>query len=82
MSRPAGYDGLFDYEGGRIFTEVGYGLRLHVLSLGVAQYLIAFDVAVPLTPFDRTFEVEMSDGTMETYDRPDFKLVFGITQTY
>jgi len=82
MSRPSGYDGLFDYEGGRVFTEVGYGLRLHVLSLGVAQYLIALDVAVPITPLDRSFEVQASDGSLESYGRPPFKLVFGITQTY
>ncbi|MBW2277289.1 MAG: hypothetical protein JRF63_07345 [Deltaproteobacteria bacterium] len=79
MSRPTGYDGLFNYKGGRVFTEVGYGLRLHVLSLGVAQYLIALDVAVPITPFDRSFEVE---GYDEPFGRPPFKLVFGITQTY
>jgi len=82
MSHPSGYDGLFDYEGGRVFTEAGYGLRLHVLSLGVAQYLIALDCAVPITPFDRTFEVVRTDGSTEKYGRPPFKLVFGITQTY
>jgi hypothetical protein len=79
MSRPTGYDGLFDYDGGRIFTEVGYGLRLHVLSLGVAQYLIALDFAMPITPIDRSFEVEGYEGS---FNRPPYKLVFGITQTY
>lgn len=82
MSRPDGYDGMFDYGGGRVFTEAGYGLRLHILSLGVAQYMIAFDVAVPITPFDRSYKVTQTDSSVAEYGRPPFKLVFGITQTY
>ena len=55
---------------------------LHLLSFGVAQYMIAFDLAWPITPSDRSYEVRQADGTIEQASRPPFKLVFGITQTY
>jgi hypothetical protein len=80
MSSPSGYGGMFTAK--RLFAEVGYGLRLHVLAFGLSQYLIALDVAVPLWPSDRRYEVEQSDGTTARATRAPFKIVFGITQTY
>lgn len=79
-SMPGGYDGLFSKD--RIFTEVGYGLRIHILSFGITQYLIALDFAVPLSPWVREYEVEQADGSLVTATRAPFKIVFGITQTY
>jgi hypothetical protein len=66
----------------RLFAEVGYGLRLHMLAFGLSQYLLALDLAVPLWPDDRTYEVEQADGTTAKATRARFKIVFGITQTY
>jgi len=80
MSRPSGLDGMFSGE--RIFAEVGYGLRLHMLAFGVSQYLLAVDLAVPLWPRDRTYQIEQADGTTAEAARSSFKIVFGITQTY
>ncbi len=81
ISRPAaGYDGLFSP--GRVFTEVGYGLRLHTLSLGATQYLLALDIGVPITPLDRSYEMRRDDGTTVERTRPPWKLLFGITQTH
>jgi hypothetical protein len=80
ISRPGGYDGLFSAE--RLFTEIGYGFRIHTFSFGLTQNLLALDLGVPLTPLDRTYEVAEADGTVVQRDRAPFKLVFGITQTY
>jgi hypothetical protein len=80
ISRPNGYDGLFSAE--RLFTEAGYGFRIHTFSFGLTQNLLALDLGVPLTPLDRTYEVAEADGTLVRRDRAPFKLVFGITQTY
>ncbi len=80
MSVPTGYAGMFQPE--RIFTEAGYGLRLHTLIFGVQQYLLGLDLAVPLTPTERFYEVETADGSMARVPRPSYKLVFGITQVY
>ncbi|MCK9464156.1 MAG: hypothetical protein M0R80_31435 [Proteobacteria bacterium] len=79
-SSPAGYGGMFTSD--RLFAEVGYGLRLHMLAFGLSQYLIALDVAVPFWPGDRTYELEQADGAIEESARAPFKIVFGITQTY
>jgi hypothetical protein len=80
MSLPSGYGGMFTPE--RLFAEVGYGLRLHMLAFGVSQYLLALDLAVPLWPTERSYEVEQSDGSTAKAARSPFKIVFGITQTY
>jgi hypothetical protein len=80
MSVPSGYGGMFTSE--RLYAEVGYGLRLHMLAFGLSQYLIALDLAVPLWPRDRTYDVAQSDGTSAKATRAPFKVVFGITQTY
>lgn len=80
ISRPSGFDGLFTPK--RIFSEVGYGLRLHLLFLGVAQYLIALDVAVPITPLDRTRLSQQADGTVVEQRRSPYRIILGITQTF
>ncbi len=76
----SGYDGLFTEE--RFYSEVGYGLRLHTLAFGALQYLVALDLAIPLSPSVRRYEVPTSDGGVELVDRAPFRLVFGIMQTY
>ncbi|MCK9462961.1 MAG: hypothetical protein M0R80_25340 [Proteobacteria bacterium] len=80
ISRADGYDGLF--RGDRVFTEVGYGLRAHVLALGVQQQVFAFDFAFPITPLERERQVEQADGTIAKKSREPFKLVFGVMQTF
>ncbi len=80
VSDPAGYTGLFSKE--RLYTEVGAGLRVHMLALGIQQYIIALDLAVPLTPTDRQYELEQSDGTTVLQNRAPFKIKFGIMQTF
>ncbi len=81
MSKPSGpFDGIFTKE--RIFTEVGYGLRLHLLFLGVHQYLLCFDLAVPLTPQNRYLEIIRQDGSIEQTPRSPYKILFGIIQTF
>lgn len=80
MSLPTGYEGMFEPD--RIFTEVGYGLRLHALIFGVQQYLLGLDLAVPLTPVNRYYEAEVDGGSSVRVQRPAYKLVFGITQVY
>ena len=80
ISWPDGYDGLFTKD--RSFTEVGYGLRLHLLAFGVSQYLIALDLAVPVAPSVREYEVIQTDGSVVNATRSPFKVVFGITHTY
>jgi hypothetical protein len=72
--------GLFTRD--RIFTEVGYGLRIHLLFLGIQQYIIAVDVAVPITPTNRRRGVLQSDGTIEEVARRPYKVIVGITQTF
>ena len=66
----------------RLFTEVGYGVRTHILFLGVQQYIIAVDAAIPITPFDRRMAVLQSDGTIEEKRRIPYKIMVGITQTF
>lgn len=80
MSEPSGLGGMFEPH--RIFTEVGYGLRIHLLLFGFQQYIIAFDFAYPLTPLDRTRIQLQSDGTEALVNRAPYKLLFGITQTF
>ena len=80
VSWPDGYGGLFTKK--RSFTEVGYGLRLHLLAFGVSQYLIALDLAVPVAPSVREYEVIQTDGSVVNASRSPFKVVFGITHTY
>ena len=80
MSEAQGYGGLFTRD--RIFTEVGYGLRAHVLALGVQQQVFALDFAVPITPLDRERPMEQADGTIVKESRAPFKLVFGVMQTF
>jgi hypothetical protein len=80
MSEPDGYGGLFSQE--RLFADVGYGLRAHLLLLGVQQYILAADFAVPISPLRRSYEFEQMDGTVERARRAPFKIVIGITQTF
>jgi hypothetical protein len=80
ISRPDGYDGLFSEE--RIYTEVGYGLRIHMLSFGVQQYVLGLDFAFPLTPTTRQSQVTQADGAIEYRNRAPFKLIFGVMQTF
>lgn len=80
MTLPGSYTGLFSSE--RLFSEVGYGLRLHTLAMGVQQYVIGLDFAFPLTPRMRRFELEGADGTISYVQRTPFKLILGILQTF
>jgi hypothetical protein len=80
ISWPRGYDGLFQAE--RVFTEAGYGIRIHALAFGVAQGMLAIDLGVPITPLDRTYEATLADGSRAERSRAPFKLTLGITQTY
>lgn len=81
VSKPSGTtDGIFTPD--RIFTEIGYGLRIHLLFLGVHQYLLCFDLAVPLTPTQRIMEETLKDGSIRKTDRGPYKIIFGITQTF
>lgn len=50
-SRPEDLSGLFTPE--RLFTEVGAGVRVLLDIAGVLPYIIAVDVAYPLTPRQR-----------------------------
>jgi hypothetical protein len=79
-SQPANYDGIFDEE--RLFSEVGYGLRIHVLAFGIQQYIIGLDLAVPITPMNRKVFVEQTNGVDVYQNRSPYKIIFGITQTY
>jgi hypothetical protein len=80
ISEPDGYDGLFSQR--RLFADVGYGLRAHLLLFGVQQYMVAVDFAVPVAPSERFYEIEQSDGTISKAPRAPFKIVIGITQTF
>jgi len=80
ISWPRGYDGLFSKK--RTFAEVGYGIRLHILTLGISQYLLGLDFAVPIAPVKRTYEVKQADNTTALAKRNPFKLILGITQIY
>ncbi len=51
VTREGSYHGLFAAD--RIFTEVGYGLRGILAYFGAYPGIIAIDLAVPITPFDR-----------------------------
>lgn len=79
-SLPQDYHSIFTPE--RLFAEVGYGLRFHMLLLGVVPYLIAIDFAVPVFPRTRQYMQLDSNGLEQTYNRSPFRFVFGITQTY
>ncbi len=79
-SEPGSLDGLFTSQ--RLFTEVGYGLRVHLLLFGFQQYILALDFAYPLTPLTRQRIEIQSDGTQALVNRSPFKLLFGITQTF
>jgi hypothetical protein len=79
-SFPEGYDGLFSQD--RIFTEVGYGLRAHILAYGAQSYLIAVDVAFPLTPTTRQKQTLSDQGSPTLEDRAPFKLILGVSQTF
>ncbi len=80
ISRPSGYTGLFDES--RLYSEAGYGLRIHTLAFGVQQYVVALDFAWALTPLNRQMPIEQSDGTIAYQTRNPFKIVFGIMQTF
>jgi len=80
ISNPADYTGLFTEN--RIYTEAGYGLRLHMLTFGVQQYLMALDFAIPITPLVRQVELDQTDGTTALANRNPYKIVFGIRQTF
>ncbi|MCP4677759.1 MAG: hypothetical protein GY854_20020 [Deltaproteobacteria bacterium] len=80
ISKPSGYTGLF--EESRLYSEVGYGLRIHTLAFGVQQYVIALDFAWALTPLNRQMPIEQSDGSIVYQIREPFKIVFGIMQTF
>ncbi len=80
MSYPDGYDGLFTPE--RIFTEVGYGLRFHLLTFGVQQFIIGFEFAYPLTPTSRQAEYTREDGSTYYVDRDPWRITWGIWQTF
>ena len=79
-SNPNNYDGLFTAE--RLYSEVGYGVRIHTLIFGVQQYILALDLALPLSPTDRRREVITSDGSTELQERDPLKITVGITHTY
>ena len=82
VSKPSGdlVDGLFSSD--RIYTEVGYGIRSHLLLFGVQQYLVAVDVAIPVTPTKRTVRSLGRDGAIEETSRLPFKVIIGIIQTF
>ncbi len=80
ITRPTGYTGLFAED--RLFSEVGYGLRIHTLAFGVQQYVVAFDLAYALTPVTRERQIEQADGTIAFQARNPLKLTFGIMQTF
>ncbi|MDJ0761726.1 MAG: hypothetical protein QNJ97_01960 [Myxococcota bacterium] len=80
ISAADGYAGLFSKD--RIYSEIGYGLRIHLLSMGVQQYIIALDLAVPVTPFTRKMERIQEDGSTVDETRDRFKIKFGILQTF
>ncbi len=50
-SRVESMHGLFAED--RLFTEVGYGLRLLTAHFGTYPSMIALDLAIPITPTDR-----------------------------
>lgn len=77
---PGDYSHLFNNK--RVFAEIGYGLRFHLLTLGVVPYLLAIDFAVPIFPRHRSYTLYSGDNTPYTYQRSPFRFVFGITQTY
>jgi hypothetical protein len=80
ISKPDDYGGLFSED--RIYTEIGYGLRVHTLALGVQQHVIGLDLAFPLTPTTRQSQVTQADGSIEYRNRAPFKLIFGVMQTF
>jgi hypothetical protein len=80
ISKPDGYEGMFSEN--RIFTEVGYGLRVHALTFGVQQYLIGIDLAFPITPLERYRIFPRDDGSEEKVARSPYKIVFGINHTF
>jgi hypothetical protein len=80
MSNPDGYDGLFTPE--RIFTEVGYGLRFHLFTFGVQQFIIGFEFAYPLTPTNRRAEYTREDGSTYYVDRDPWRITWGVWQTF
>jgi hypothetical protein len=80
MSYPDGYDGLFTAE--RIFTEVGYGLRFHLLTFGVQQFIIGFEFAYPLTPTTRRAEYTRDDGSTYYIVRDPWRITWGVWQTF
>ncbi len=80
VTRPDGFKGLFTAD--RLFTEVGYGLRLHSLVFGAYQYLVGVDFAVPLTPLNRRVDVVQPDGSIASRKRAPFKLMLAMTQTF
>jgi hypothetical protein len=80
MSYPDGYNGLFTAE--RIFTEVGYGLRFHMLTFGVQQFIIGFEFAYPLTPTTRQAEYTREDGSTYYVDRDPWRITWGVWQTF
>jgi hypothetical protein len=79
-SLPGTYRHLFRPD--RQFVEVGCGLRLFLLTLGVVPYLIAVDVAVPILPRNRTRDVWQPGERLATITRSPFRFVMGITQTF
>jgi hypothetical protein len=79
ISDPAGYGGLFTVD--RLYSEIGCGLRIHLLALGMQQYILALDFAYPITPINRQYEIVQDDSTLYM-DRDPFKIKFGIMQTF
>ncbi|MBN2343847.1 MAG: hypothetical protein JXX29_15030 [Deltaproteobacteria bacterium] len=79
-SEPQNYHSIF--HSNHNYVEVGYGLRFHLLALGVVPYLLALDFAVPVYPTTREYTQPDSAGVPQTYPRAPFRFVFGITQTY
>ncbi|MCP4605004.1 MAG: M1 family metallopeptidase [Proteobacteria bacterium] len=80
ISLPSDYSRLFRRD--RIYTEVGYGLRVHTLTFGVQQYILGLDFAYVLTPIKRQRELAQTDGTLVYRDREPFRLIIGIMQTF
>jgi hypothetical protein len=79
-SPPGGFGGLFHED--NLYAEAGYGLRIFLLALGVAPYLLAVDFAAPIYPLSRYREVRRSDGVTVRERRSPFRFVLGITQTF
>lgn len=80
VSWPKNRRGMF--ESNRVFTEVGYGLRVHAILAGLRHFVMGVDLAIPITPTTREYAVERADGSFEMKEHRPFKVVLAVTSAF